>query len=509
MLLDDKVLLDNLRACLSNRNALIELTRNIYTIYKDASIGGKNKLKKYVNTLSGLIYSPDTLAIDIKVFDVRKKNIDTSFLKKEIESVFFSGLDIDIYDYLKNALLYGSVFIKLIPPKTPDDDVKYVMYMPYDVLFLYPTRKENDEGQFIVVINRITKREFMQRYGSLLPPEIEIVTTTDDAPHKDGFINFLEDFLQRTYQTEPNTSLMEIAETRFDLYNNLQPRGELVEFYEVYYYDFENERWNMAIVVNDRIIYHGVSPYTGALYPIIAITFTDNVYGESAVLDLFKTLMRLKQLYIELDDILEWHKRPPFVIISNLGDVERENIQNNLKPGGIVVLADPTSKIEQYKTMADPQIVLGQIKMLEEYMDGILMLNEALMTGQFKNVRSFAQLSLHLQATMSDVKAMALRFEAILEQILTQLAYMLVYYKEGLQQYMTNFYVEVFAHSSSPVTSLQYQEYIMQLLSVGILDIEDVIDMLPIPNKERVVAKFKTKQTMAMLSELAKNQNQG
>lgn len=501
MRLDDIVVLDYLHTCLSNRGRLEEYVKSIEELYNSAYVGGKNKLKKYVRLLSGLIYSPENVIFDIKVRDEKiAKTLPTDLLKRELYSIFYNGLDVDLYQLVKSAMIYGSSFVKLIPPKKQGEDPSYVFYKPSDVLVLYPELSLQHEEQVIVLVNRIPKRAFIRQYESLLGENIALLTVGQE--HKDKPFTNLDVLIEKVYDTEHKTPEQAVWQTGFVVNHPELNSGELVEFYELYYYDPENERWNVALIYNDFCFYHGVSPYIGSLYPLNGFAIDDHektIYGESAIADLSMSIVELKKEYKRLNEAVELLSHPPLMISSAMASVEEENIINNLKPRGIITFADPSTRIENYIPKINPELIFNKIKLLEDYIDQVLMLNEGLATGRFANVRSYQQLALYIQTVMSDVRYFALRFEQFLEVLMTQMAYILAIYDEKFGMFNVDFYVDVFSHSSSPILRQAIEEQIFMLLDAGLLDIDDVIDLLSVPNKDKVRDKIKAKQAIMMM----------
>ncbi|MEM4620162.1 MAG: hypothetical protein QW607_08100, partial [Desulfurococcaceae archaeon] len=477
MKLDDLVVLDYLHTCLSNRGRLEEYVKSIEELYNSAYIGGKNKLKKYVRLLSGLIYSPENVIFDIKVRDERvAKTLPTDLLKRELYTIFYNGLDVDLYQLVKSAMIYGSAFIKLIPPKKQGEDPSYVFYKPNDVLVLYPELPLQHEEQVIVLVNRIPKRAFIRQYQNLLGDNIALLTTQQEQKDK-PFTN-LDALIERVYDTEHKTPEQAVWQTQFVINHPELSSGELVEFYELYYYDPENERWNVALIYNDFCFYHGVSPYIGSLYPLIGFAIDDHeksIYGESAIADLSMSLIELKKEYKRLNELVELLSHPPLMISSAMASVEEENIINNLKPKGIITFADPSTRIENYIPKVNPELVFNKIKLLEDYIDQVLMLNEGLVSGRFTNVRSYQQLALYIQTVLSDVRYFALRFEQFIERIMTLWARMLVQFDRRYGDVRVPFKVEVYAHTSSPIMAMNYQDLLLTLFEMGAIGADVLI----------------------------------
>jgi hypothetical protein len=90
---------------------------------------------------------------------------------------------------------------------------------------------------------------------------------------------------------------------------------------------------------------------------------------------------------------------------------------------------------------------------------------------------------------------------------MTMLANCIVYtdtnYKELLN---IPFRVDVFAHTSSPITSLAYQEMILNLAGANIIPPDVVVDLLPIPRKEKIKKYMQQKALVEMQNEDKKEQ---
>ncbi|MEM1672472.1 MAG: hypothetical protein QXT86_10535, partial [Archaeoglobaceae archaeon] len=86
----------------------------------------------------------------------------------------------------------------------------------------------------------------------------------------------------------------------------------------------------------------------------------------------------------------------------------------------------------------------------------------------------------------SHLKAKALRFEQFIERIMTLWARMLVQFDRRYGDVRVPFKVEVYAHTSSPIMAMNYQDLLLTLFEMGAIGADVLIEMLPIPFKWRV-----------------------
>jgi hypothetical protein len=63
--------------------------------------------------------------------------------------------------------------------------------------------------------------------------------------------------------------------------------------------------------------------------------------------------------------------------------------------------------------------------------------------------------------------------------------------------YGVPFRVEVYAHTSSPIMAMNYQEILAGLVDSGLVPKEILVEMMPIPMKAKVKKELKRKEKMA------------
>jgi len=63
------------------------------------------------------------------------------------------------------------------------------------------------------------------------------------------------------------------------------------------------------------------------------------------------------------------------------------------------------------------------------------------------------------------------------------------------------FRIDVFAHTSSPIVATFYQDMLLQLAEAGFIPAEVIIDILPLPKKDKIEQFMKAKALAGMSNE--------
>ena len=496
--LDEATLKEVSQIADANRNTLRSYFQNIEELYYSSTIGGRNRLKQYVQNITSMVYLPDNVVFEI----VSNSLSDTKPLEKALKGWFYDeGVDILFYDVLRTSLIYGAVFVKVIPSDPP----KVVLIEPYDVQFYYPQLPFDHPDQIITVYHRMPKATFQRKYGKYLSElEVPIVSnvssTTRDIPPV---------ILQHVVADKKETFLDEVEKTEVFLTPPSLVGGELVEIKEIYYYSHKAKQYLMAIFYEDFLLYHGASPYISPLMPVIGFVPDPRLefpYGNSPVAELSNLIVKLKKVYAEFEEVLQLLKYPPLIIASSMLSIEEQNVMKGLRPNGVILLEGVDTRVDQYITKSDPQVFLSQIQIYEKHLEDILFVSEAsLGTSPPKNIRSATQYQQFLSVALSPIRFLALAFEQFFEMVMTQALYSMVYHNSQLKNYVGEVLrVEVYAHTLSPVNTFQYLDLVLALGEAGLIPPDELIQLLPIPHKDKIIQHLHMKALQESLTEKQK-----
>jgi len=499
----DQEILDFRDGCLSNIELRQERYKELRNILFNNEI--KNHIFKTLEDIVSLIYLPDNIIFDIvpnpeyTIDDNTQKLLD-KLGRVLSEKFIYDCLDIEFYEWLFWSFVYGSYIVKTI---FDGRKINFKPVCPYDFAVYYEDNPNLDKDQVFCHIARIPLHLARKKY-----PNIELRIT----PPPSRTESFLDIVISQNQQTKTFTATpikREIVET-------LEPKkiGEYAEIYELWMYDYDKKDWYMAQIIGDQIAIKSVNPFIPGEHPFIK--FTPNpiegyFWGLSELHFLTNLYLKIKAQVEKLDHIENMLTRPPLIVYGLQGQVASNEMQGKLQtPGEVIEIFDPTAKFDFYLPKLEPALVFEMIKYYEESFkeqSGII----GVFTGKpMANVRSASYASILAQFASTVLKKKALRTEAFLEEVMTTYANCIVNsrieYKELLN---IPFRVDVFAHTSSPITALAYQEMVMALAENNIIPPDVVIDMLPLPKKEKIKKFMATKALQEMQKEVSRETPKG
>ncbi len=497
--LEDEFLFEVVAQADSNRQSLKSYFDRITELFYSSSLGGRNRLKQYVQNVSSLIYLPDNIIFEV----VSEDGGDASILEKKLRNWFYEeGMDLFFFDVIKEALIYGSCFLKLLP----NPPTRFILLNGVDVQFYYPSLPLDHPDQIITVYHRMPLRTFQRKYQSLLE-ELEIKAGANTESTVSPVPRFI---LERIVPDVKEDTVSFQEKLPFYLTPPTLQGGEMVEIKEVYYLpSSDSDVYNMAVFYEDHLLYHGASPYVRPLMPVLGFIIDpreDFPYGTSAIAEVSNLIDKIKRVYAELEEVIEMLKYPPLIISSSMLAIEEEKIRENMRPKGVITLESVDTRVDQYVSKADIQAFLTQIQLYEKYLEDILLVNETVLGAMPpKNIRSASHYTQFLSIALSQVRFLALAFEQFFETVMTQALMHMIYHSEELSMQFAGdkLRVEVYAHSTSPINTFQYLDLVLSLADAGIFPTEELIDILPIPYKDKIKKAFQQKAMQEMM-----NQNQ-
>jgi len=480
--------------CLSQSDERIRKYNEYYDlIFNNTS---KNTLYKHIKDIITLIYLPDNIIFDA-VIDKEEKDTRaeerklTDALKKRLAEKFISeGYDIEFYSWLFWSAVYGSYFLKCI---IDGEKVYFKSVAPHDINVLYEDVNEIDKYQVILHTVRIPLRLARMKY-----PDAEI--TEVSAPQRST-----DRFFEIVYTQNRAVPVKDEEKGFRDYVPQAKMVGGYAEIHEMWIWDDAVDDYIMVQFVGDRI-YKYPNPFIPKQHPFIKICFNEidgYFWGLSELHFLVNLYKKSNQQIDILDYLQDMLLNPPVIVYGLSGSIEVQEMQNKiLKPGNVFEIVDPTAKFDFYLPKLDPAFAL---KMLEHYdnqfkeQSGIM----GVLAGRpMPNVRSASYANILAQFASTQLKEKALKVEYILETFMTLWASVYTYVKKDYGMLInTPFRMDVFAHTSSPITALSYQDMLLTLAEIGIIPMEVLVDLLPLPKKDEIKKQLQLKALMGAVAE--------
>jgi hypothetical protein len=491
---------------------------------------GLDYMMRYVNLVSSLIYSADNMLFDLEFEDeVEDEGILKlgERLKGKIERNFYE-LGFDYIFYLASYIgeLFGTSGIYLAP-RAKGRSKAYLIY-PWDLYFYYPQLGLDDPSQVIVRVVRMSRKEAERRFGVEVASQAEIsgelgramlMSELDEKAMKK-----IQEFVDRSYGTDEKLELRPAVEDyserffdylRYLLFGQGTLSGQLVNIYEVWYKDSNLGQVCRAVVVGDKVVSHDamaeLNDYPFSVYnaePILGMTGVGIGTGDKALV----VQREIRDLHDLLDEATDRFVRPTIIVMHFGGVLQKDRLIQAIRNGDEVIdIESPDTKVEEYVPKVNLEALYALIQKKEENLRHTLGLMSDLIFGQnVSGVRSASHAQLISMFASSHLKTKALRFEKFIEELMTLYGQYIVMYDEkfaGL--YGVPFRVEVYAHTSSPIMALNYQEILASLVDSGLVPKEILIEMMPIPMKAKVKKELKRQEKMVEVMQMAELAKEG
>ena len=479
---------------------------------------GLDYMIRYVNLVSSLIYSADNILFDLEFEDeVEDEGVLKlgERLKGKIERNFYElGFDYQFYLASYIGELFGTSGIYLAP--RAKGRAKAILIYPWDIYFYYPQLGMDDPSQVIVRVVRMSRGEAERRFGAEVAGQAEVSGELGRAMLMSDLderaLKRVQEFVSRSYGTDEGLELRSVVEDyserffdylRYLLFGQGSLSGQLVNIYEVWYKDGNLGQVCRAVVVGDKVVSHDamaeLSDYPFSVYnsePILGMTGVGLGTGDKALV----VQREIRELYDLLDDATNRFVKPTIIVMHFGGPLQKNAIIQAIRNRDEVIdIESPDTKIEEYVPKVNLEALYALIQKKEENLRHTLGLMSDLIFGQnISGVRSASHAQLISMFASSHLKTKALRFEKFIEELMTLYSQYIVMYDErfaGL--YGVPFRVEVYAHTSSPIMALNYQEILAGLVDSGLVPREILVEMMPIPMKARVKKELRKQEEMA------------
>jgi hypothetical protein len=485
---------------------------------------GLDYMMRYVNLVSSLIYSADNILFDLEFEEDIEDDALLKLgerLKSKIEGNFYElGFDYQFYLAAYIGELFGTSGIYLAP--RPKGRAKAILIYPWDLYFYYPQLDMEDPSQVIVRVVRMSRKEAEKKFGVEVASQAEMSGELGRAMLMSDLderaLKKVQEFVSRSYGTdeglEVRPAVEDYSERFFDylrylLFGQGSLSGQLVNIYEVWYKDSNLGQVCRAVVVGDKVVSHDamaeLSDYPFSVYnsePILGLTGVGLGTGDKALV----VQREIRELYDLLDEATNRFVRPTIIVMHFGGALQKNDLVTAIRNGDEVIdIESPDTKIEEYVPKVNLEALYALIQRKEENLRHTLGLMSDLIFGQnISGVRSASHAQLISMFASSHLKTKALRFEKFIEELMTLYGQYIVMYDErfaGL--YGVPFRVEVYAHTSSPIMALNYQEILAGLVDSGLVPKEILIEMMPIPMKAKVKKELKKQEKMAEMMQMA------
>jgi hypothetical protein len=460
---------------------------------------GTALMDRYINLVSSMIYSPKNIMFDIVPeggFNFREEEQPFILsLKNKIESDFVEeGIDEFLFECAKWGELFGCIGTKLQVTKK---GITPKLLYPWEILFYYPELPIDDPSQIIVIVNKMGKREAQKRFGVELTEKADVPKGVFEGGQL--FERIQENYMQIENPTGIEKSSISEVYTRY-LLGFLRGFRDLIEIYEVWYKEQNHGKVCVAIVVGDQVVEHRVNPILQNDYPFafyIGDPIVNSLYGRGSGERALKIQEKLDEWVKFLDFAAELLCQPPLLIRTLQGIYDIEKIKQELTtPGGAYAFESADMQVQPYTPQIPLDVIFNVINYYEKSLVESLGMNELLTGTSMKNVRSASHAQLLAMLGGSAIESKSLKFEQFLERLMTLWAYLLrAIDEEGKYSVLTPFRMEVYAHTSSPISALSYMEIIFTLMDAGVIPPDILIEILPIPMKWKIknlLTKMKT-----------------
>jgi len=450
----------------------------------------QNMIYVFLNAVLSLIYYPDNV-----VFDIKGKYRFADAMAEELKTSFYrDGLDLWLYGVITLGLVLGSVIVKSV---WRDGRVKHILVMPHNFGVLYEDMDEIDSrSQVVCEVAYLPYREAVWKFGEDVVQAGKI-EGDKGLINGEGLLGIVLTKAKQAYLERPEIT----GEPNYE--EILQPHtGDYVEVKELWVYDYHLEDWVVYQVIGSQVVRRFRNPYYKGILPYSNFTANDipnYFWGRSEIYYLRNLQKKIDEYQRLFDESINLLKNPPILVNGQVAEEVADEIKQKLvTPGEIVPLPLVTGDIKPYESRLSPDIVLQIFQSYKNLFMETSGLSEILLGSSLKNVRSASHAQILANFASAPLKQKALRVEAFIERLMTTQAYYTMLNEPNLYDPDADFIVEVYAHTSSPITMIAYQDILFELTKAGLLPVDVLIDVLPIPQKDRIKQYIAMKEMMAM-----------
>jgi len=466
-----------------------------------------NKIYPHVDQLTSFLYSAETtrFSINLGASVPEQEQIKVPRLTMSLNDDWLdSNADQVFSSALTWSLVYNTTYVKLVY----NNGVYPYMIEPASMGVLREDTAYTDRQEAIVQTYYITKSELMARLYS--HPQRESIlkriqtgyhTKTEDVPEG----------LDRIVMSQTNPTIY--GTVNLDLYgmNRYKARvaEETVKMNELWVWDSDILDYRVVTMADpDVFIYDrpGETVFLKGELPFVQICPNpqyDYYWGQSEV----QRLVFLQQLrnrrMTEILDLLAKQVDPPTALTGFTGILDEKNFALN-RAGGLLATDMPNAKVDRMAPQMPPELfeVIHEVDAMFGEASGIGNILEG--KGE-AGVRSAGHASQLARLGSSRAKKRALIIEDSLEKLATlylklKQAYDPTHYTDEYgnkfiaEQFTKDYTVKVDAHSNSPIFTEDLRQMAFNLLKVGAIDNESLLDLLEPPMKQLLKDKLRKRE---------------
>jgi len=466
-----------------------------------------NKIYPHVDQLTSFLYSAETtrFSINLGASVPEQEQIKVPRLTMSLNDDWLdSNADQVFSSALTWSLVYNTTYVKLVY----NNGIYPYMIEPASMGVLREDTAYTDRQEAIVQTYYITKSELMARLYS--HPQRESIlkriqtgyhTKTEDVPEG----------LDRIVMSQTNPTIY--GTVNLDLYgmNRYKARvaEETVKMNELWVWDSDILDYRVVTMADpDVFIYDrpGETVFLKGELPFVQICPNpqyDYYWGQSEV----QRLVFLQQLrnrrMTEILDLLAKQVDPPTALTGFTGILDEKNFALN-RAGGLLATDMPNAKVDRMAPQMPPELfeVIHEVDAMFGEASGIGNILEG--KGE-AGVRSAGHASQLARLGSSRAKKRALIIEDSLEKLATlylklKQAYDPTHYTDEYgnkfiaEQFTKDYTVKVDAHSNSPIFTEDLRQMAFNLLKVGAIDNESLLDLLEPPMKQLLKDKLRKRE---------------
>jgi len=483
-----------------------------------------NKIYPHIDQLTSFLYSAETTRFSIDLgaaveemeynkVPVLAKALNDQWLNSNTDNVFSMAL--------AWSLVYNSTFVKL----TYRNGIHPYMIEPGSVGVLREDTPYTDRQEALVQTYYITKSELYNRLYSH-PKRDELIKRISASHHE---VSRVPEAIDRIITSQVNPTIYGNINLDLSGYARYKARvaEETVEMRELWLWNDETQDYQCVTIADpDVVIYDraGKSLFLKGELPFVQICPNpqyDYYWGQSEVQRLiFLQEMRNKRM-AEILDLLSKQVSPPTALVGFTGILDEKNFALN-RPGGLFSTDMPNAKVERMAPNL-PDDLFREIAEIDRMFEELSGITNVLSGKGEAGVRSTGHASQLARLGSSRAKKRALIVEDSLEKLATLFMKMLqayddTHYKDAenmpfiAEQFTRDYVVKVDAHSNSPIFMEDSRQLAFNLLKVGAISKERLIDLVDAPMKQLLkqdLKKMEEKQAAMQQAQQAQEAQSG
>jgi hypothetical protein len=477
-----------------------------------------NKIYPHIDQLSSFLYSAETtrFSIDLGAAVPEPEYMKVPVLTKALNDQWLNSNTDNVFSMaLTWSLVYNTTFVKL----TYRNGIHPYMIEPGSVGVLREDTPYTDRQEALVQTYYITKSELYNRLYTH-PKREELIRRISASHHE---ISRVPEAIDRIITSQVNPNIFGNINLDLSGYARYKARvaEETVEMQELWLWNDETQDYQCVTIADPNVIIYdrgGGQLFVKGELPFVQICPNpqyDYYWGQSEVQRLiFLQEMRNKRMS-EILDLLSKQVSPPTALVGFTGILDEKNFALN-RAGGLFATDMPNAKVERMAPNIpdDAFREIAEIDRMFEEMSGIT----NVLSGRGESgVRSTGHASQLARLGSSRAKKRALVVEDSLEKLATLFMKVIQEYDDthytsddGLrfipEQFTNDYVVKVDAHSNSPIFMEDSRQLAFNLLKVGAISRERLIDLVDAPMKQLLKQDLKTIELQQAQQALAQAQ---